>query len=144
MKEPSYEDAKRCLEIRKRTKSRGPYIPEDSRFCEKMLKKYPEWYNSTQKEVFNDTVPFGSKARWREYFTAVEVMKKLGQKIRTKVAFSGVPKGTTGTVTGSYGEKEKRLDITWDLPCTADGIPRQKPLVDGFRKDEYEEFLEEI
>jgi hypothetical protein len=55
-------------------------------------------------------------------------------KIRTKVEFSGVPKGTTGTseVDG------KEFKITWDLPN------RAKPLVDWFSKDEFEQFLEII
>jgi len=77
------------------------------------------------------------------HFTYSGALDKQGKKIRTLQEFSGVPAGTTGTVTGMYhrfSSKENNygLDISWDLP------DRLRPLVDGFSKDEYEEFLEEI
>ena len=75
------------------------------------------------------------------YFTKAEADAKTGKKIRSRWAFSGVPLGTMGKVTGKYESGETNqfgLDITWDLPYT------YKPLVDGFSKDEYDEFLEEI
>ena len=63
MKTPTEDESKRCLQIRKRSK-RGEYThPDDNAFCGKMLKRYPEWYNITEDEVFNDTVPFGSNIR---------------------------------------------------------------------------------
>jgi len=62
MKEPKPNEASECLEIRKRGK-RGEYLSRlDTRFCERMLKDYPEWYTATDKQVFNETVPFGSNA----------------------------------------------------------------------------------
>ena len=64
MKEPNYEDAKRCLEIRKHSKSGGRFIPEDMKFCEMMNKKYPEWYKNTEREVFYTTRPFGSETKF--------------------------------------------------------------------------------
>jgi hypothetical protein len=73
-------------------------------------------------------------------FTDVEVESKIGKKIRTNHEFSGVPLGTTGTVLRSYEYSDGGfgLEIQWDLKG------RMKPLVDGFSKDEYDEFLEEI
>ena len=63
MKEPTPEDARRCLEIRKRSR-RGEYSPpEDHDFCGEIFKHYKEWYFKTEPKVFNDTVPFGSKVR---------------------------------------------------------------------------------
>jgi hypothetical protein len=62
---PSVADAERCLRIRKESKRGAEYRSEDMAFCERMLKKYPDWYKATQQEVFDDTVPFGSDAKWR-------------------------------------------------------------------------------
>lgn len=73
------------------------------------------------------------------HFTRREALGKLGKKIKTLRHFSGVPAETTGTVTGMYAcGNSFGLDITWDLPG------RARPLVDGFSKDEYEQFLQEI
>ena len=63
MKEPTPEDARKCLEIRKRGKRGGYTHPAENKFCEKMFNKYPEWYKITCDEVFNDTVPVGSNVR---------------------------------------------------------------------------------
>ena len=52
--------AERCIEYRKRSKRGERLLREESRFCEKMLKMYPDWYKETEKRVFNETVPFGS------------------------------------------------------------------------------------
>ncbi len=63
MKEPKSNEASRCLEIRRRSK-RGEYISRDDRmYCEMMLSEFPYWYASTEKQVFNETVPFGSNVR---------------------------------------------------------------------------------
>ncbi len=63
MKEPIYIHQTRCLELRKRSK-RGEYLSsEESQFCAKMFKQFPEWYALTEKQVFNETVPFGSNVR---------------------------------------------------------------------------------
>lgn len=54
-------------------------------------------------------------------------------KVMTKIAFSGVPKGTTGTA-----ERDKRLwKITWDLERRS-----TKPLVDWFSDSEFNQYLE--
>lgn len=63
---PSIGDAERCMRIRKESKRGAGCCSEDRDFCERMLKKYPDWYRATQQEVFEDTVPFGSSAKWKE------------------------------------------------------------------------------
>ncbi len=63
MKEPIYIHKSRCLELRKRSKRGECLSPDDSKFCAKMFKQYPDWYASTEKQVFNETVPFGSNVQ---------------------------------------------------------------------------------
>lgn len=72
--------------------------------------------------------------------TEAEALARIGKKIRTRREFSGVPVGTTGTVIRpfQFGDGTFGLDIQWDLPG------RGRPLVDGFSKEEYEGFLEEV
>ncbi len=72
-----------------------------------------------------------------EYFSPAEARGKVGKRIRTTVAFSGVPKGTTGVALEPDDELVS-LPIQWDLPG------RTRPLVDWFTKWEYERYLEEI
>lgn len=60
--EPPAKDAQRCIEIRCKSKRGESYLREDSDFCRKMYKKYPEWYKKTEAMIFNLTVPFGSFA----------------------------------------------------------------------------------
>lgn len=62
MKEPSAEEQRRCLDLRKRSKRGEHLAPEDMKFCTKMFKDYPEWYGQTEKTVFNEKVPFGSRS----------------------------------------------------------------------------------
>lgn len=57
---PSYEDASRCGSIRDASKT-GRYIaPSDLKFCEEMFKKYPKWYASQERDVFERNRPVGS------------------------------------------------------------------------------------
>jgi hypothetical protein len=66
MKTPDEDESKKCLQIRKRNK-RGEYTNSlDIKYCEKMYKKYPEWYAITEEEVFNDTVPYGSDVKYKD------------------------------------------------------------------------------
>ena len=66
MKTPSVEDIERSVDIRKRSK-RGEHVsPKDLRWNTKIFNRFPEWYNQTEGRVFNETVPFGSAARWKE------------------------------------------------------------------------------
>lgn len=62
-KQPSYAEAERCIELRKRSKQGHTNSPEDSEFCRRMFEEYPEWYSATEARVFNETVPFGSTVR---------------------------------------------------------------------------------
>jgi len=60
---PTPEDAARCMEIRKCSKKGGRVSPAEMKFCNRMFKKYPDWYASGESAVFNATVPFGSNVR---------------------------------------------------------------------------------
>ncbi len=81
----------------------------------------------------------------RKLFTRDEALAKRDKKIRSKIEFSGVPKGTTGVVLSpgltdyTKDGKLRSLPIQWDLPER-----KGKPLVDWFSKYDYERFLEEI
>lgn len=65
MKEPTGDEKSRCLDLRKRSKKGEHLSPEDMKFCAKMFKQYEEWYAATEKNVFNETVPFGSNVRMK-------------------------------------------------------------------------------
>lgn len=60
--EPPYDEAERCIALRKRSKQGHMNSEEDHKFCQMMFKKYPEWYSRTEARVFNETLPFGSQA----------------------------------------------------------------------------------
>lgn len=60
MKKPNNDDAKRCLDLRCQAKQGIRPHPEDTEFCEKMYRLYPEWYESLESVVFEKTKPFGS------------------------------------------------------------------------------------
>jgi hypothetical protein len=62
-KQPLYEDAERCIELRKKSRTGTHNSEEDHKFVMKMFKKYPEWYSETEDRVFNETVPFGSNLK---------------------------------------------------------------------------------
>lgn len=98
----------------------------------------------------------------REYFTKQEALEKVGKLIETLVDFSGVPKGTSGTVIRIYeagwdSKESYGLDIQWhfptEKPMAAHGeiegeafvfIQTGKPRIDGFSKWEYETYLKEL
>jgi hypothetical protein len=74
-----------------------------------------------------------------EWFTEDEARAKIGTRIRTRVEFSGVRAGMVGTVIRHYASGRGRaLDIAWEIPG------RSALLVDGFSKDEYQQFLMEL
>jgi len=58
-------------------------------------------------------------------------------KIKTKVAFAGVPAGTTGIAELVKSGKNPEYKVTWDLP-------RPRPLVDWFDHGEFCRYLEVI
>jgi hypothetical protein len=61
MKTPPYDDALKCLKYRKESRSGASYNADGQKFCEEMLKKYPEWYASTQAQIIEETLPYGAK-----------------------------------------------------------------------------------
>lgn len=78
-------------------------------------------------------------------FSLQEMRVLIGRKVKTKVPFSCVPKGTTGEIQTpsradytSDGEEVRLLPIKWDLK------KGEKPLIDWFDKGEFERFLELI
>lgn len=73
------------------------------------------------------------------YFTAIEIADKLNKKVKTHFEFSGVPKGTQGVVYAAYKSSKDQYGVTilwkrWEGDT----------LKDGFSKDEYIQFLEEL
>lgn len=61
MKQPSPEDAARCMELRCQGKRGIRLHPDDQKFVECMFRNYEDWYAATQQEVFERTRPFGSE-----------------------------------------------------------------------------------
>jgi hypothetical protein len=62
MKEPSVADAERCMSMRIRSKQGYPDMSKEARkFIERIHKGYPEWYKSTEREVFYRSAPFGAQ-----------------------------------------------------------------------------------
>jgi hypothetical protein len=57
---PDLETAEKCLKLRKQSKQGIDIGIKNQKFCENIWKKFPDWYSSTNKEIFNDTAPFGS------------------------------------------------------------------------------------
>src|SRR5574341_38106 len=99
----------------------------------------------------------------KSYFTQDEAESKVGKRVRSLAGYSGVPRGTGGTVVASTSRKGRSADfqvaIQWDavrrpmpfedmvLGAIAGGYPAERPatpLVDWFSRDEYERFVEEI
>ena len=67
------------------------------------------------------------------------------KRIRTKIAFSGVPKGTEGTAEfddSKWYAQSGQWRITWEL----EGVraSQKRPLVDWFDQEEFDMYLEEI
>jgi hypothetical protein len=70
-------------------------------------------------------------------WTSGEAAALLGRRVRTKVAFSGVPAGTTATVVRvDCGHAGCTVALEWDLPA------RPTSLIDWFRRSEWERFIE--
>lgn len=60
MKIPSYHDAEKSLDIRRRSK-RGLVVSlNEHKFNQKLMFKYWDWAIATDPQVFNESVPFGS------------------------------------------------------------------------------------
>ncbi len=102
-------------------------------------------------------------------FSQAEAEAKVGQRVRTKVEFSGVPEGSIGLVIRAdlmalprpaLGRMQPVYDVAvqWELPCPSAPtdlvrpagselyvhVQPGNPLVDWFTKSEYEDYLEEL
>ena len=76
----------------------------------------------------------------RILFDHATALERVGRRIHTLRAFSGVPTGTTGQVIqADRSGNGYTLAIQWDLPRGA-----RTRLVDWFTRDEYERFLQEL
>lgn len=78
----------------------------------------------------------------RTYFKLQEVKGSVGRRVKTKVHFADVPAGTIGVVSDWYpmGDRKKQeygIEINWQR-WGGDSLK------DGFSKNEYEDYLEEI
>ncbi len=65
-------------------------------------------------------------------FTRVEAQAKVGKRVRTRVAFVGVPEGTVGTII-----QADRVINGYDVEVTWGGSGRRTPWVDWLTKEEY-------
>ena len=93
----------------------------------------------------------------RELFTEAEARALVGRRVRTSIAFSGVPVGTAARVIqADRGRDGYTVALEWELPADPargyiggiDGEPvvvltGGKPLVDWFTKDEYTRWIVE-
>ena len=75
-----------------------------------------------------------------EYFSEEEMNAKIGKLVLSLRNFSNVPVGTVGKIVGGYQRgKKSGLDIEWLFVHQNRG-----KLIDGFSKDEYNNFLVEL
>jgi hypothetical protein len=72
-------------------------------------------------------------------FTRAEAQAKVGTRVRTRVAFAGVPQGAIGTITGA----DLVID-GYDVEVTWGRSGRRPPWVDWVTKAEYEARLVEL
>ena len=72
-------------------------------------------------------------------FTRAEARAKVGTRVRTRVAFAGVPQGAIGTITGA-----DRVVDGYDVEVAWGGVGRSTPWVDWVTKAEYEAHLIEL
>jgi hypothetical protein len=72
-------------------------------------------------------------------FTRAEARAKVGTRVRTRVAFAGVPEGAIGTITGA-----DRVIDGYDVEVAWGGVGRRTPWVDWLTKAEYEACFVEL
>jgi len=83
------------------------------------------------------------------YFTKEEAEAKIGQRIRTQVAWASIPAGTHGTVVGidEMGKTKPAATVPiviFSVVIKWDVTNHQQTLTDWFTRQEYEQYLEEI
>jgi hypothetical protein len=72
-------------------------------------------------------------------FTRAQAQAKVGTRVRTRVAFAGVPEGAIGTITNA-----DRVIDGYDVEVAWGGSGRRTPWVDWVTKAEYEARLVEL
>ena len=72
-------------------------------------------------------------------FTKAEAQAKVGTRVRTRIAFAGVPQGATGTIIGA-----ERVIDGYDVEVAWGQSGRRTPWVDWLTKEEYEACLIEM
>jgi hypothetical protein len=72
-------------------------------------------------------------------FTRAEAQAKVGTRVRTRVAFAGVPQGAIGTIT-----RADRVIDGYDVEVEWRSSGRRPPWVDWVTKAEYEARLVEL
>jgi hypothetical protein len=71
-------------------------------------------------------------------FTRAEAQAKVGTRVRTRVAFAGVPQGAIGTIIGADRVIDGYdVEVAWE-------VGRRTPWVDWVTKAEYEARLVEL
>ena len=67
IKTPPPDDAERCINLRvKSKKGRDPFVLGEHAFCQRIYKAYPEWYDATEGQVWDASLPFGSNVTWEK------------------------------------------------------------------------------
>lgn len=80
-------------------------------------------------------MPAKQAAEW----TSSEAATLIGRRVRTRMAFSGVPADTTATVVRvDPGSRGYTVALEWDL------TGRETPLVDWFRRSEWDRIIETL
>jgi hypothetical protein len=72
-------------------------------------------------------------------FTRAQAQAKVGTRVRTRVAFAGVPAGAVGTIISA-----DRVIDGYDVQVAWGGSGRRTPWVDWLTKEEYEVRLIEM
>lgn len=72
-------------------------------------------------------------------FTRAEAQCKVGKRVRTRIAFAGVPRGAIGTIT-----RADRVIDGYDLEVAWLWSGRHTPWVDWMTKTKYEARLIEV
>jgi hypothetical protein len=72
-------------------------------------------------------------------FTRAQAQAKVGMRVRTRGAFTGVPEGAVGTIIDA-----DRVIDGYDVEVAWGGSGRRTPWVDWLTKEEYEARLIEL
>jgi len=65
MEKPPYDDARRCIRLRCKSKRGDELSREEYKFCADTCSKFDEWYAKTEAVIFNRTTPFGSRTKMK-------------------------------------------------------------------------------